>query len=217
MAWASMMRKELSLLLCVATLNLFNLPASSAQALDQALKSCTTIEDSSARLDCYDALAQRDTPGGDDEPDGWAMATTKSAITGADDIVLTLPSQNAVPGASGAAEKAMLEVGCVENVTMVLFRMAGHYLSGHGDYGAVSVRLDATPVQTLRGSVTADNRAIGMLNGRGSIPLLRQMLDADTLVVSVKPVSDDGRAISAEFDLADLDSAIGPLRQSCGW
>jgi type VI secretion system protein VasI len=90
-----------------------------------------------------------------------------------------------------------------------------HLASGHGGYGTVEYRFDDNPAGKRSFDASTDNRALGLWNGRKSIPLIKQMLGADKAIFRFTPYGNS--PVTAKFGISGLAEAIQPLRDACHW
>ena len=110
---------------------------------------------------------------------------------------------------------ATLLLRCLENTTAIYITTNCYLSSGYGGYGRVDVRLDDTPAFHSDMDASTDNKALGLWRGNRSIPFIKRMLGKDRMIVRFTPFNES--PVTAKFDIAGLEEAIKPLRESCGW
>ena len=108
-----------------------------------------------------------------------------------------------------------LNIRCMENVTTIYVDFDGDYMSDIAGRGVVTLRVDKSAATKHEMDVSTDNTSLGLWSGGRSIPVIKRMLDGDTLLVQAIPVS--ASPVLAEFPIHGLGAAIGPLREACKW
>lgn len=113
-------------------------------------------------------------------------------------------------------EKIRMVARCVDNTTSLIFQTGCHMTSSnYSDYGHIQYRLDDAPAQTVRASESTNNRALGLWNGGRSIPVLKQMIGKERIIVRMTPYGEN--PFTATFDISGFEEAAASLRQECGW
>ncbi|MFK4823175.1 type VI secretion system-associated protein TagO, partial [Paenochrobactrum sp. BZR 588] len=87
--------------------------------------------------------------------------------------------------------------------------------SDYNDYGDVTYRLDSDKARKVGMAESTDNKALGLWSGGKSIPVIKQMLSKDEMVVRMTPYGQS--PFTATFKIAGLSDAIKPLREECKW
>lgn len=147
---------------------------------------------------------------------GWSVDHSVSAMTDEATVVLSLESENMIPGRlRNTAGPAELILRCMENTTTFFVTMNNLFLSSTGGYGRVTYRIDAAPPKTVAMDASTDNEALGLWNGRRSIPVIREMMAGERMVVRLTPFNES--PVEASFDIRGLAEAIAPLREACNW
>lgn len=148
-------------------------------------------------------------------PTKWVVNNSKSAMTDDKTVIMSLESENDIPGRFGVSGPASLIVRCHENTTSIYFVLAGHYLAEIQGHDKVAYRLDSEKPSTTRFSVSTDNEAMGLWSGGRAIPFLKNMLGKDQMVVRLTPYSES--PVEMTFKISGMDEAIKDLRNTCGW
>jgi type VI secretion system protein VasI len=136
----------------------------------------------------------------------WEVETKTSPM---DDSVSVTLYNKATAIVDGTAQSAYLLLGCDDDTTNIAFIVDGEY------FGALSDRMltyridDASPEEVL---ATGHNTVV--ILRRGSIPIIKAMMDGSRALIEAVPINSH---IIAEFDLTGLSEAIHPLRDACHW
>jgi type VI secretion system protein VasI len=207
--------------------------SSTAHASEKDPASCHIFTSTTARLGCYDRATGFAEPAGatssaisdeDSEttteaqpvkPMGkWAVSTEKSPIDDTTNVFLSLASSEDISARFGGPGPMRVFLQCRENKTLIYFTFNGHFMSDH-QHGKVTYRLDDAPSGTINMQESTDHEALGLWNGRASIPFVKKMFGHDTLLIRATPFSES--PVTATFPITGLENAIEPLRKSCGW
>lgn len=182
-------------------------------AAARTAEECARISDPDSRLSCFDAPFVTEVPA---VPTGeWTVRDTRSALDDSRTVILSVRSQHPLPGRFGRAERASLIIRCEENTTALYIVWGGHFMSDIQGGGRVDYRIDTRPAGHVSMRVSTDNMALGLWNGRASIPFVRRLLDGEQLYVRSTPFSES--RVAARFAIARLAEAIRPLRAACNW
>ncbi len=188
----------------------------SANAAD--IKDCAKTENDLDRLSCYDKISGR-TPiviPTKEIVGKWDLTTSTSKITDDKTISLYLQSEEVVNCGWNRGDKIAVVLRCHEKKTSMYFSTGCHMVSSdYNDYGDVTYRLDADKARTVGMDVSTDNKAIGLWSGGKSIPVIKQMLDKNEMVVRMTPYGQS--PFTASFKIAGLKDAIKPIREECKW
>lgn len=180
---------------------------------------CVFIDTDLDRLACYDRVAGRSTTPkqADTPPDGgaWLVRLDKSEFKDTTDVYMSVESDEELPCGMFDRSKATLLIRCKENTTSLFISTSCHLTSGHGGYGRVEYRIDDRKSVTRSFTDSTNNRALGLWNGGSSIPMIKQMLDGETLLTRFTPFNES--AVTARFQIKGLNTAIAPLREACHW
>lgn len=179
--------------------------------------SCAKIDDTGERLLCYDGVFRTETK---TEPatasSNWTVHTQTSKIDDSPTVVLMLTSDDDFPGKYGNQRtNAEMTIRCMENRTSAFFQFGDHFMADNGDFGHVTFRIDDKPAFSRSLRESTDHGTLGLWDGGASIPFLKQLMEADQLVVRATPFSES--PITTTFTVAGLAAAIKPLRDACKW
>jgi type VI secretion system protein VasI len=185
---------------------------------DRGLAGCAIIENSVNRLACFDELAKkRDvaSPAIVSEKKGdWNVETETSKIDDTKNVFLSLTSENEFEGKYRDMKRATLYIACRERSTNVFFLFGDHFMADSGGFDEVTVRIGKQKARSIRMTASTDHGALGVWSGSG-VTLVKSMFGNERLLVRATPLSE--RAITAEFNIGGLESAIKPLRSACDW
>lgn len=174
---------------------------------------CAKVEDNDRRLACYDAEYRPSTRS--EIESSWNVSESVSPIDDSKEIVLRTESTEAVRSRFGRADKIRLYIRCSENTTAMFINFSGHHMSDHGSYGEVTMRVDSKPAFTVEMAESTDHKALGVWRGSASISYIKLLFGGQMLTVRATPYSES--PITAQFPISGLESAIQPLRETCGW
>lgn len=192
---------------------------------------CAHELDESRRLDCYDEFHDYAKPGAQkagDESDGsdpvgerpvapgvWDVYRGTSELTDERTVMLATSAYTSTNcGRLHGWGRVQVVLRCKENTTSLYLRTHCH-LTDHAEYGKVDWRVDKKPRQILRMDESTDKRALGLWSGSRSIPVIKRMLGGKRLTVRFTPYGENSK--TASFPIANLKSAIKPLRAACHW
>ncbi|MDF0602583.1 type VI secretion system-associated protein TagO [Psychromarinibacter sp. C21-152] len=183
-----------------------------------ALDDCVEIENDLDRLACYDRAAGR-TPVTEVDQDAggdWMVRTETSEFTDTTNVYLTVESEEPLRcNMFGTPQHANLILRCLEDTTSLFIATDCHLTSGHGGYGQVEYRIDDRPAVSKGFDASTSNNSLGLWNGGRSIPLVKELLGAERLLVRFTPFNES--PATARFDITGLEQAIAPLREACHW
>ncbi|WOC15466.1 type VI secretion system-associated protein TagO [Pseudochrobactrum sp. MP213Fo] len=179
---------------------------------------CIKTENDLDRLACYDNEAGR-TPKSvliTETAGKWSPTSTTSKLTDDKNITLQLASEEIVNCGWNKGDKITLILRCQEQKTALFINTQCHMTSSeYNGYGDVTYRLDSDKAQIIGMSESTNNRSLGLWTGGKSIPMIKQMLGKQQMVVRMTPFNES--AFTATFDLTGLEAAIKPLRDECKW
>lgn len=188
------------------------------RASDAEMAVCAAMENSAARLACFDGLASERNATSrqvqSEEKGDWNVRFETSRIDDSKNVYLTLQSSDTFRDRFGNAKKAYLVIACQDHSTEFAVQFEASVMSDSGDYGQLTYRIDGKPAQTAQFSVSADNWALGLWSGRG-IPMIKKLFGSQTFLVRAVPYMEG--AITVQFKTTGLESAIKPLRKACFW
>ena len=178
---------------------------------------CPIIDNDLDRLACYDKESGR-SPTVEVEPASvgkWSMRKEKSEFKDTTDVYLSLRSDGVLTCGFGSNDNANLILICKENTTTMYIATNCHLMSGIGSYGTIEYRIDDRKAAKRNFTESTDNKALGLWNGGRSIPMIKKMLDANTILMRFTPYSESPESV--KFNITGLDEAILPLREACNW
>ncbi|MEP1201643.1 type VI secretion system-associated protein TagO [Tateyamaria sp.] len=200
----------------VAIAMVFGTQASASNATnDKSI--CHGMVEESTRLSCYDnetgykaPVLEKAKPASQ-----WTKRVDKSAIDDSKEVYMSVKSKDLLPARFGTRQEARLLLRCMENTTVAYFTWGGHHLADLQSYGKVTYRVDEKKAVTRRFQESTDNQALGLWNGGSSIPFIKQLFDAETLVVRITPYSES--PMETTFNISGLETEIAELRDTCSW
>jgi len=149
-------------------------------------------------------------------PSPWRVNQWTSEMDDSPAVSLTTNSLGIYSGAyGGRAGPATLILRCLENTTSMYVKMNGHFLADIQGYGNVTYRVDDLQARTARMKESTDNEALGLWSGGQSIPVVRQLIGHDQVVMRITPYNQS--SVSVTFPIRDLEEKIQPLREACNW
>ncbi len=144
----------------------------------------------------------------------WSIRTSTNAI---DDSKIVLVSTNrSVVGSDnyGNSITASVLLRCMENTTSLILNTS-EFMSDTQGFGRVDFRVDDKKAQRLNMIGSTDNRALGLWNGRRSIPVIKSMFDGEKLTLRFTPYNEN--PITATFNIQGVENAVAELRETCNW
>jgi len=181
--------------------------------LRKEIARCAVVEGDLARLECFDALAQKL---GLDGPQSkapqiqgtgkWLVDVEENPIDDSTTVSLVLLADS---GQSSWGTPIGLVLRCHSNKTEVFINW-GEYL---GSEAKVTARVGDTKAKTRTWGLSTDSKAT--FYPGGDITFIKELLETDRLVAQVTPYGES--PVTAVFDLGGLPNAIKPLRETCGW
>ncbi len=190
------------------------------EALAQSTgEQCATISDSAHRLVCYDGIflfkTNAEEPSTTPPVSAWRVREDVSRIDDSKSVFLSTVALQPYDDDYGAKRQPILYVRCMENVTAMLIDFDGDFMSDTRYYGPVTLRVDDKPAVDFAMDASTDNKALGLWRGGSSIPAIKSLLGGHRLIVRAVPVNSS--AVTVEFDITGLESAIDGVRKACAW
>ena len=142
----------------------------------------------------------------------WRIYRSTSPMDGTPSVVLTSRAP-ATTSRYGQRYEPTLHIRCVENTTALIVDMDDEYL-GIDDL-TVEYRLDDHNPVTARWNISTSNSAVGLWRGSSSIPLIRQLVNAERFRVRFTPYGQNPKVIT--FNVRMLDEHLPALREACHW
>lgn len=185
----------------------------------EQINDCALIDTDLERLACYDQISGRSpTPENielNNDTGQWIVRKDKSEFKDTTDVFLSVESDEILRCGMFTQAKAQLLLRCLENTTTLYISTSCHVASGFQGYGRVEYRIDEKKAASRNFDASTDNRALGLWSGNRSIPVIKQMLDGETLLVRFTPFNES--PVTARFNISGLNNAISPLREACHW
>lgn len=145
----------------------------------------------------------------------WATGTETSPIDDSTNVFLSVDALEPHTDRYGNLYLPALVLVCRENVTALYIDFDGEFMADSGGFGTVTMRIDDAPAREVQMAESTNNLALGLWRGGLSIPVIRELLEAEELFVRATPFSESPRDMI--FPVAGLDEVIDPLREACGW
>jgi type VI secretion system VasI family protein len=172
------------------------------------LASCAAIDDSSARLACYDRLAGRQVPPG---PGKWHLDQYHSPLSGGEVITITLRAEQADAAALAPWMLPLFIISCDNSVTQVTIAPQQR-LSTSNQQMEVVLRVDGGDQTREVWQISEDSlRAFRP----DPVPWIKTLLDATQLQVGLRPYLD--KPLDITFNVEGLATAAQPLAKACDW
>jgi len=188
------------------------------------IRACSAESDSVKRLACFDDVAQqlngkadevvRNALGNPATPTNWIQQIDQSKIDESVGVMLATRALSSF-AAKFKTHTPLLVLRCLESTTSLYIDFDGAFVADTGGFGDVTVRMDKAKATTLSMAASTDNTALGLWRGTRSIPVIKQMLGRERMVVRAVPYSESPATF--EFDISGLDKAIEPLQKACKW
>lgn len=188
-------------------------PAAMAQSTGDQ---CARFDNDAKRLECYDLVFRKAKIDHSGVGKGkWQVSEDVSKFDDSRKVILTLKSEDMARDRIGRSAHSYLLIACRENTTSLWMTFADNFMSTTRGGGSVTYRLDDQPAREKKFTESNDSSALGLWSGNTSIPFVKSMLSANSLVVRATPFSES--AVTVTYDLSGLETAIEPLRAACGW
>lgn len=184
-------------------------------------KGCVKNDNDAERLSCHNKILKTDQKAAKTEPTeskrktGWIIRKAQSKIDNNIAYIMMLESDNIVDESAGDDGYGIVGIMCGKKTTKIIFEAGKYYLSDNGDYGRVIYRLDKEKAKATQMEVSSSKQSIGLLSGAKSIPFIKEMFGHNKMVVQITPYQKAPETM--EFTIKDLEEAIKPLREACGW
>lgn len=198
--------------------------SANAQTPDDLIR-CTIASDSTERLKCFDGLASKEQAKRDEaakkgtstprSTGDWRVQIDQSPIDDSKTVVLISKTKDTLPGRFGKESSPSLILRCLRNTTSAYINFDGHHMADIQGYGKITFRVDKNKAFSRNTEVSTDNKALGLWNGGTAIPFIKQILGGETLLVQATPFSESPLTFS--INISEIDEAIKPLRETCGW
>lgn len=195
-----------------------------AQTPDDLIR-CSVVSDSTERLKCFDGLASKEQAKRDEaakkdlspprSTGDWRVQIDQSPVDDSKTVVLISKTKDALPGRFGKESSPSLVLRCLRNTTSAYINFDGYHMADIQGYGKITFRVDKNKAFSRNTDVSTDNKALGFWSGGSAIPFIKQLLGGETLLVQATPFSESPLTFS--IDISEIDEAVKPLRETCGW
>ncbi|NBC49401.1 MAG: hypothetical protein GVY22_15795 [Gammaproteobacteria bacterium] len=202
---------------------------------------CSEIADDAERLACYDAqheseqaaetesaLESRSRAGSEPQAtpqpellprfrrlrSAWLRHINSTASDGSRAVVLSTRSTDRIACESSGSERAELHIRCKDNTTS-LYLVSDCALADLDAEAVIDWQVDDQSSQTLKMTKPSSEAGLGLWLGKHSIPLVRELFEANEVRIRFDSDQDVGEPIV--FPVMGLEAAIGPLRKACHW
>jgi hypothetical protein len=196
--------------------------ASATTEIQTHLRKCSRVEDSTARLRCYDGIATTDFSKKESNPHQtvfpergkWQLTDRLNPIDDTKTITLTLTAES---GRSRFGHPVRFVARCLSKKTDV-YIVWSDFLGNdsqivHSNWKDITYRIGQKPAVSQRWPVSTDSKATFAPNWAGQ--LLKAMLDETKFVAQVTPHGES--PVTAAFDIRGLREVLRPLANTCGW
>lgn len=143
----------------------------------------------------------------------WTLSRDRDPITGTTNYHARVRSKDAIYMEFSRQIDPNLVLACYADNTQVYVNFPETYIGR--DTLTVTYRLDGQPARTENWAIGSSGRNVGAFSGRRAIPLVRQLSEADQLVVRLTAFSQPQWTIT--FDLEGIESVVSDVREACGW
>jgi type VI secretion system protein VasI len=197
----------------VIILSIFFVSIMFGAAIAKDATECAKVVDANDRLNCFDSIYRE--VKAVETKSAWDLNITTSALDDSQTVVLRLQSEDEIRGKYGDTGAAVLLIRCMENTTSSYIIFNDQFMSDIQGGGRVDYRIDKNDPTYKNMDVSSDNKALGLWNGRRSIPWIKSIMGGARLYVRATPYSES--PVEANFVISGLSSSIGPLRDACNW
>ena len=178
---------------------------------------CTTVEDSVARLACFDkafprgeyaSSAAAQPPEAVQAPSEWSVEVGRSAVDGSPTLVAMLTPTEA--SGAGIGRGLALVLQCAQNTTSVSFSTD---MPMTEDKVPVTISINDTPADSSSWLRSEIGNSVGLWRGAAAIPFIRSLPDNGRLVVRIG----EPAQVDAQFDVGNIGDVTQQIAEACGW
>jgi type VI secretion system protein VasI len=185
-----------------------------ADVPDKEIAECSAKNGDLDRLECFDAMSKRHSlnapqsaPSGITGSTGkWAVSNTINPLDDSQTVTLALHSSS---GESIWGDKVTMYMRCQSDTTNMYINW-GDFLGT--DSIQVTTRIGSNDSATSSWRISTSNQSTFKSK---PIEFIKSMLGTSKFVAQTTPYGEN--PVTAIFDIAGLDNAIKPLRETCGW
>jgi type VI secretion system protein VasI len=191
-------------------------PSSAQEDLGAAARAafCSIVEDSVARLACFDKAFPRgdhaSSPAAQppNAPAEWSVEVGKSEVDGSPTIVAMLTPTEASGEGSGRGLALVLQ--CAQNTTSVSFSTD---IPVTDETVPVTISIDDAPAVSSSWSRSETGSSVGLWRGATAIPFIRSLPDNGQLVVRI---GEPGQ-VAAQFNVGKVGDVRQQVAEACEW
>lgn len=202
--------RKLNCLAFISILLLIN--PSYASTIKKETAKCAVIKGDLARLNCFDKLAMDNNLTGNKSTSAkiagkgkWQVSTKINPIDDSKTVILFLEADS---GKGKYGDKVFLVTRCQSNKTEFYINWKSYL----GSEVYVLTRIGDNKASTSKWDISSDSNA--SFRNR-PIPFLKEMMKENKFIAQVTPYNEN--PITAIFNIAGLENAIKPLRETCNW
>jgi type VI secretion system protein VasI len=175
---------------------------------------CAALKKDSDRLECYDLLFKKVETNVPSSPGDWQTDIETSKIDDSQNVLMSLSSKDEIGGMFGQQTTMIVHIACREKKTDFYISFGDNFMSDIEGYGDVTLRIDNAPALKKSMVRSTDNKALGLWSPN-AVSFIKTLLNHEHLLVRATPYN--GNALTSEFEIKGLDTAIKPLRSACKW
>lgn len=178
-------------------------------------KICAAISNDAKQLECFDLIFKKSSVTTPVPKSDWIITQEKSKIDDTTNVSITVTSMQPITNQYGQQTNLDMYILCREKKTDFYIVFGGYFMASIENYGKVTFRLDKRPAfQQLMVELT-DHKALGLWGGASAIPFIKGLFGGSDLFVRATPYNES--AVTADFNVSGLQSAIVPLGRACKW
>ena len=190
--------------------------ANAYTSVEKLVLKCSLIRDRTARLDCFDDLAARVEGGNDQavshETPGWRTSTQIDPLDDSRNVFMVVKSTDPVETWVEGTVRPGLWLQCIRGKTSGFIEWG--FIVGGWEMD-VTYRIDSQQPKTATLLASDDFLALSSWDNTRVINFIKSIFGKKRLLVQITPGSEG--PVTATFDLHGIETAIQPLRESCGW
>jgi type VI secretion system protein VasI len=178
-------------------------------------KNCAEISNDAERLECFDLIFKKSSTTTIAPKSDWIVTQENSKIDDSANVSLTVSSMQPITNQYGMQTNLDMYIVCREKKTDFYIVFGDQFMSSIEEYGKVTFRLDKRPAFQKQMTESTDHKALGLWGGAVAIPFTKGLFGGSDLFVRAIPYNES--AVSADFNVSGLQSAISPLERACNW
>ncbi len=190
--------------------------ANANASVERQVWKCSLIRDRIARLDCFDDLAAR-VEGRNEQTvshktPGWRTSTEVDPLDDSQNVYMVVKSTDPVETWLEGTVRPGLWLQCVRGKTSGFIYWG--FIVGGGKKD-VTYRIDSQEPKTATLLASDDFVSLSSWDSTRVINFIKSIFGKKRLLVQVTPGSEG--PVTATFNIRGIETAIQPLRDSCGW